>query len=292
MFISKRPVRSLCRHEKVGGCVRAFWALYKREVLRFLRQRSRVVGALATPLVFWFLVGGGLGKSFQAPGTSGAGYFEFFFPGVLALSVLFTAIFSTMSVIEDRNEGFLQGVLVAPTSRLNVWAAKVVGGATLGLIQGLVLLAVATMSGVQWNFSAFVPVVILLFSMGAALTSLGFLFAWKLNSMQGYHGIMNIVLMPMWILSGAVFPAQEGSLFFKLAAAVNPLSYGMRALRDVLEVGGAGAVASELGSGYSSGMSSNGWSFFFFQGNFVMFLMLVGCAVISLKMMSPSHKPT
>lgn len=259
--------------------MRAFWALYKREVLRFLRQRSRVVGALATPLVFWFLVGGGLGDRFQAPGATGAGYFEFFFPGVLALSVLFTAIFSTMSVIEDRNEGFLQGVLVAPASRFSVWAAKVVGGATLGLFQGLVLLFVASLSGVQWNFAAIIPVIILLFSMGAALTALGFLFAWRLNSMQGYHGIMNIVLMPMWILSGAVFPAQDGSLFFKLAAAVNPLSYGMRALRDVLEVGSAHSSAAQS------------WSFFFFQGNFVMLLMLVGCAAISLKMMSPSQKP-
>ncbi len=167
----------------------ALGALYWRELLRFARQRSRWMGALMTPLVFWFLVGTGLGDSFRGPGAdSGTGYFEFFFPGALALSVLFTAIFSTISVIEDRHQGFLQGVLVSPVSRATIIASKVLSGATLGLVQGLLLLAVARISGVDVSGASLMVIVLLLFAMGAALTALGFVFAWRLGSAPGHHG--------------------------------------------------------------------------------------------------------
>lgn len=255
--------------------MRAIWALYKREIVRFLRQRSRVIGAVLTPIVFWFLVGGGLGKNFQVAqgGITGTqetlGYFEFFFPGILALSVLFTAIFSTMSVIEDRNEGFLQGVLVSPVSRWAILISKVLSGATLGILQGLVLIIIALFSGFSLEFFSLAEALILLFTMGAALTSLGFVFAWKLDSVQGYHGIMNIVLMPMWILSGAVFPANSENFFFKWATILNPLSYGMRALRETL---------TPLPTDH------------FMQGNCVMTLMLVACSFIAVHLMGKSLK--
>ncbi len=180
-------------------------ALWKREILRFLRQPSRLVGALATPLLFWLLIGSGFGKSFQDQ-ASGQNYFEFFFPGALSMSVLFTAIFSTMSVIEDRHQGFLQGVLVSPASRAAIVGAKVLGGASLALMQGLLLLLISPLAGVKLTLLMFLSVGLLLFVMALCLTGLGFLFAWKIDSVQGYHGIMNIVLMPMWMLSGSLFP--------------------------------------------------------------------------------------
>src|SRR5689334_3690606 len=115
-------------------------ALTKREILRFARQRSRWIGALATPLLFWGLIGAGLGNSFSDPsGMTQGGYLSFFFPGTIALAVLFTAIFSTISVIEDRHQGFLQGVLVSPIPRSSFVMAKVLGGAILGLVQGLLI---------------------------------------------------------------------------------------------------------------------------------------------------------
>ncbi|NCN42648.1 ABC transporter permease [bacterium] len=255
--------------------MRSTWVLFKREIIRFLRQKSRVIGAVVTPIVFWFLVGGGLGRSFQASIQTGTevvnsgGYFEFFFPGILALSVLFTAIFSTISVIEDRNEGFLQGVLVSPVSRWSVFLSKILSGAVLGLMQGLVLIAIALVTGFSFEFYSIVQAFALLFIMGAALTALGFVFAWKLDSVQGYHSIMNVVLMPMWILSGAVFPAQNENFFFKWATTLNPLSYGMRALRESL-------------SPYPSQH--------FFQGSFVMFLLFVACAFVAVNMMNQSSK--
>lgn len=211
----------------------ATFALTKREILRFVRQRSRWVGALATPLLFWFLIGGGLGDSFRdSSGASEGGYLAFFYPGAILLSVLFTAIFSTISVIEDRHQGFLQGVLVSPVQRSALVLAKVLGGALLGLLQGMLLLAFAPLAGAQLNLPSFLGVVLLLFLIAAALTAMGFVFAWIIDSTQGYHGIMNVVFVPMWILSGAVFPPKEGT-FLGWVTVVNPLSYGVKAIRQL-----------------------------------------------------------
>ncbi len=249
----------------------ALLALYKREILRFLRQRSRLIGALLTPLLFWFMIGGGLGDSFRSPGVGGGteDYFQFFFPGALALSVLFTAIFSTISVIDDRHQGFLQGVLVAPVSRWVIVASKILSGASLGVLQGILLLLVARVSGFHWGLAAFLESLVLLFFMGAALTALGFVFAWKLDSVQGYHSIMNMVLMPMWILSGAVFPTEGAMSIFRWVSLLNPLSYAMRGLRDVLSKGGLAELSA---THFSQGLS-------------VMLLMIVACASVSVALM-------
>ncbi len=213
--------------------ISATCALTKREILRFVRQRSRWIGALATPLLFWALVGGGLGNSFSDPsGLSQGGYLSFFFPGTIALSVLFTAIFSTMSVIEDRHQGFLQGVLVSPIPRSSFVLAKVLGGALLGLLQGLLILLFAPLVGVHLDFLGLLETVSILFMMAAALTALGFIFAWVIDSVQGYHGVMNVVFIPMWILSGAVFPAKD-KLIFNMLQNINPLTYGITAIREI-----------------------------------------------------------
>jgi ABC-2 type transport system permease protein len=210
------------------------YALWKREIVRFVRQPSRWIGALATPLLFWVLIGGGMQHSFANP-TGGQSYFEFFFPGAISLSVLFTAIFSTISVIEDRHQGFLQGVLVSPVPRSAVVLSKVLGGATLGILQGLLLLLLSPLIGLHLGLAQLCMIVALLFLMASALTVLGFFFAWKIDSMQGYHSIMNIVLFPMWLLSGAVFPLSGSNVVFQWIARVNPLAYGLFALRSFFE---------------------------------------------------------
>lgn len=213
----------------------AIYQLWRRELLRFTRQRSRWIGALATPLLFWLLIGGGLGTSFRDPTQSSpGGYLEFFYPGSVVLSVLFTAIFSTMSVIEDRHQGFLQGVLVAPVPRSTFVFAKILGGATLSTLQGGLLLALAPLAGIGLTLPRVAALLVLLFIIGAALTALGFVFAWKIDSVQGYHGIMNMVLVPMWILSGAVFPSSGGFGVFSWLQKINPLAYGVKAFRGIL----------------------------------------------------------
>src|SRR5687767_2816789 len=124
-------------------------SLARRELVRFLRQRHRVMGALATPVVFWLLIGGGMGRSFSAGGPGGSNYLQYFFPGTVVMILLFTAIFSTISIIEDRREGFLQSVLVAPVPRMAIVLGKVLGGTVLAFGQGLLFLLLAPLVGVR-----------------------------------------------------------------------------------------------------------------------------------------------
>ncbi len=215
--------------------LRAIWYLFYREVLRFTRLRSRWIGSLATPLLFWFMIGGGVGASFGNDSGPGApGYFEFMFPGILVMAVLFTSIFSTVSVIEDRHQGFLQGVLVTSVPRWNFVLAKILSGAALGLLQAVLLILVASLTGIQVALSAWAGAVLLLFSMGLLLTALGFAFAWILDSVQGFHGIMNLILMPMWILSGSLFPVDRGPKLLQIIGMLNPLSYAVKPLRELI----------------------------------------------------------
>jgi len=224
--------------------VRAAYALARREVVRFLRQPSRIVGAFAPPLLAWLLLGAGFGASFRAPG--GASYLGWFFPGTVVLVVLFAAIFSTISVIEDRREGFLQAVVVSPVSPLAVAAGKIAGGTLLALAQGGALLLLAPVLGYTPSMAALVPALLVLAFVALALTGLGLAIAWMLESTQGFHAIMNLFLIPMWFLSGSFFPSEGAPAWLRAAMAVNPLTYGVAALRHALDPGASGLPSSGL----------------------------------------------
>ncbi len=214
----------------------ATYALWRRDVIRFLRQRSRIVGALGTPLVFWVLLGSGLGSSFRvgSTGVPVGGYLEYFYPGTLALILLFTAIFSTISVIEDRHEGFLQGVMVAPAPRLAIVLGKILGGTTLALLQAMLFLLLAPLANTRIPLET-LPLLALVLTMFAfALTGLGFVLAWMLDSTQGFHAVMNLLLFPMWLLSGAGFAPAGASEWRRYVMLVNPMTYGVSALRTIL----------------------------------------------------------
>ena len=211
------------------------YTLWWREMVRFFRQRDRVIGALGTPLVFWLLLGLGLGKSFSAPvAPEGHGYLEYFFGGTIVLVLLFTAIFSTISIIEDRREGFLQAVLVAPVGRFALVLGKILGGTTLALIQGLVFVLLAPFVGVSLSVVAVIWLVVVMFLLAFALTGLGFLLAWRMDSTQGFHAIMNLFLIPLWLLSGAVFPPSGAPAFMRWIMMCNPVYYGVIAIRHGL----------------------------------------------------------
>ena len=203
-------------------------ALARREIVRFLRQKSRVVGAVAPPLVMWILVGAGFRGSFREDS------FGYFFPGTVVLVVLFAAIFATISVIEDRREGFLQGVLVSPVAPSAIALGKILGGTALGLIQGLPLLVLVPVAGLKADAAGLLTAAALLVVLAFALTALGFAIAWCLESTQGFHAIMNLFLIPMWLLSGAFFPVDGAPAWLRAAMAVNPLTYGVAALRRAL----------------------------------------------------------
>ncbi|MDB5321584.1 MAG: multidrug efflux pump, inner rane subunit [Phycisphaerales bacterium] len=212
-------------------------SLAKRELVRFLRQRNRIIGALATPIVFWLLIGAGMGRSFQgAPGGGGDGnYLRYFYPGTVLMILLFTAIFSTISIIEDRREGFLQSVLVAPISPMVIVLGKVLGGTALAFGQGLIFLVLAPLVGFSFTPISFLLALFVMFVVAFALTALGFCIAWRMSSTQGFHAIMNLFLMPMWFLSGALFPASGAMAGLQWVIRLNPLSYGLSALRQTMQ---------------------------------------------------------
>ena len=221
----------------------AVLSLGTRELIRFFRQPTRVVGAIGQPLIFWILFGTGLRASFQAPewAPTGMSYQEFFLPGIAVLIVLFTAIFSTISVIEDRREGFLQSVLVAPVPRLAIVLGKLTGGVVLSVVQAGVFLTLGPLLiwlGLAPPMELALTPGVVLASMGflvllsLALTALGYCIAWPMESTQGFHAIMSIFLMPMWLLSGAFFPPGDDWLGWVIR--LNPLTYGVAGLRRSL----------------------------------------------------------
>ena len=218
-----------------AGLTLPAFTLWWREVVRFYRQRSRVVGVIASPLLFWLVIGSGFGTSFRSGNAPGQQhYLDYFYPGALIMIVLFTSIFTMMSVIEDRKEGFLLSVMVAPVPRSAIVLGKVLGGTTLSAIQGLIFLAFAPFVGVHMNFVQFLLVVLVVFLVSFALTGLGFAIAWPMDSSQAFHAIINLFLIPLWLLSGALFPLSGASGWLRILMQVNPLTYGVEALRGLL----------------------------------------------------------
>ena len=220
------------------GVLLPAFTLWWREIVRFYRQKTRVVGVLASPLVFWLVIGSGFGTSFR----SGAGpgqqhYLDYFYPGALIMIVLFTSIFTMMSVIEDRKEGFLLSVLVAPVPRSAIVLGKVLGGTALSTIQGLIFLIFAPFTGVHLEPVQVLLVAVVVFLVSFALTALGFAIAWPMDSSQAFHGIVNLFLIPLWLLSGALFPLAGASGWIRVLMRLNPLTYGVEALRALLYPG-------------------------------------------------------
>src|ERR1700693_2312391 len=161
-----------------------------RGIVRFYRQTTRVVGVLASPLVFWLVIGSGFGTSFRSGGGPGQQhYLDYFYPGALIMIVVFTSIFTMMSVIEDRKEGFLLSVLVAPVPRTAIVLDRVLGGTTLSAVQGLVFLAFAPLLGVHIDALGCLLIGLTIFLTSFSLTALGFAIAWPMDSTQAFHGI-------------------------------------------------------------------------------------------------------
>lgn len=235
-----------------GGLWPAALTLWKREMVRFFRQKNRVVSALVTPVLLWVGLGAGLDKSFVSPGApglapgavgeaasgleavSGPGYMMYFFPGTLTMILLFTAIFSTISVIEDRREGFLQAVLVAPIPRLSIVLGKVFGGASIAMVQALVFLLLWPLVGSFPGVGAALAAAGVLALLSIAMTAMGLCIAWPMDSTAAFHAVMMLFLMPMWFLCGAVFPVSTAMPWLRVLMWANPLTYGQAVLSRAL----------------------------------------------------------
>lgn len=212
--------------------------LWKRDLLHFLRQPARIAGFIGSPLIFWIVIGSGFNRSFSySPDHPGISYLEFYFPGTIVLTMLFTAIFASISIIEDRHSGFLQGVLVAPVPRLSVASGKILGAATLAFIQALLLMVMVPFLGIGMSLAGLGASLLALFVLGIGLAGLGFLIAWRMDTTQGFHAVMNLVLVPLWLLSGALFPIDGASAWMGTIIRLNPLYYGMSAFRQALYLG-------------------------------------------------------
>lgn len=219
----------------------ATYSLWRRDVVRFLRQPSRVAGALLAPAIAWFVIGSGMGATFSG------GFLPFYFPGSLALIVLLTATLSTASIVEDRHEGFLQGVLASPAPRVAIVLGKALGTTTLAVLNGVLFLMLIPWSGLTPGLANLLAAVACVALLGLALSSLGILIAWPLESTQGFHAIMVIVLVPMWLLSGAVFPATGAPPWVQVLMRFNPLTPAVEILRALLTETPVTNVASRAG---------------------------------------------
>jgi ABC-2 type transport system permease protein len=215
--------------------LRGIYIIWYRDVLRFARDRARIVGALGQPVLFLFIFGSGL-RATMGGGQSGLGadYVAFLFPGVVAMSVLFTSVFSAMGIVWDREFGFLKEVLVAPVSRWAVAVGKALGGASQALLQGTIVLLLAPLAGVPLTPLLIVQMLPLMALLAFALTSLGIVIASRMKSMEGFQVVMNFLVMPMFFLSGALFPLNDVPGWLAVLTRLDPVTYGVDPLRRVV----------------------------------------------------------
>jgi ABC-2 type transport system permease protein len=230
-----------------GGLLGAIYIVWWRDLLRYWRDRARVAASLAQPLLYLVIFGTGLASSLGggfAAGT-GIGYTQFIFPGVISMSVLFTSIFGAMSIVWDREFGFMRELLVAPIDRSAIAIGKTLGGATQAMIQGLILLILAPFVGVTLDVRTVVEVVALVFVLSFGLSAMGVALASAMRSMQGFQVVMNFLMMPMFFLSGALFPLVGLPVWMTVLTRLNPASYGIDPIRRVL-LGASGFPAERL----------------------------------------------
>jgi ABC-2 type transport system permease protein len=211
----------------------AVYIMWLREMKRYLRSKSRIVGSLAQPLLFLLSFGYGLGAVFQAAGQGN--YIEFLAPGIIGMSIIFTSIFNGMQVIWDRQFGFLKETMVAPVSRVSIMLGRTLGGATTAAVQGCVVLAVTIVAGFRpISLPLILPAMLVMLLIGILFSGLGIMIASKLRDMQGFQLIMNFLVMPLFFLSGALFPLTTVPAALRIIAYADPLSYGIDAMRALL----------------------------------------------------------
>jgi ABC-2 type transport system permease protein len=211
--------------------LRGAYTIWYRDILRFVRDRTRIVASMAQPLLFLFVFGTGLAPSMAAASGGALDFRQFMFPGILAMAVLFTAIFSAVSIVWDREFGFLKEVLVAPVSRTAVALGKVAGGATVAMFQGAIVLLLAPFIGVRLGVATIIELVGLMLLLACVATAFGLVIAARQRTMEGFQMMMNFLLMPMFFLSGAFFPLRGLPLWMTWLSRIDPVTYGVDSLR-------------------------------------------------------------
>ncbi len=212
--------------------MKAVYIMWLREVKRFVRSKSRIVGALGQPVLFLIALGYGLGPVFAKAGQGN--YLEFIAPGIIGMTIIFTAIFNGMQIIWDRQFGFLKETMVAPVSRTSIMFGRTLGGATVATLQGVLVLIIAIVAGFRPSWLGILPAIVAMLFIAFLFSALGIAVASKLRDMQGFQLIMNFLVMPLFFLSGALFPLNDVPAALLWIARFDPLSYGVDALRAFL----------------------------------------------------------
>lgn len=209
------------------------YTLWLRDITRFLRDKPRIVSSAAQPLLWLFILGMGLSTAFVRGGDPE--YIKFIYPGIISMSVLFTSMFSAVSIIWDKEFGFLKEVLVAPIPRWAVAVGRALGGSSVAVLQGTIILLFAPIVGVSFSPGQLVAAFLTMFLIAFAMTSFGIFIASKMHTHEGFQVMTNFLLLPMFFLSGAMFPTNRGlPSWMEVLVRIDPLSYGVDALRQVL----------------------------------------------------------
>lgn len=213
----------------------AIYVLWLREMKRFVRAKSRIIGALAFPLFFLAFLGLGF-RRMAIPGLSeDVNYISFLVPGILGMSLLFSSTFGGLSVLWDREFGFLKEIMVAPVSRVSIVLGRIAGGITTALIQGLFILAISFLIGFRLSSFLVLPVVLIFMVLiSVTFLGLGLIFASKMRDMQGFSIVMNFVIFPLFFLSGALYPLENFPVWLRVLSSIDPLTYGIDGLRGIM----------------------------------------------------------
>ena len=213
--------------------MRIIYIIWLRQLKRYFRARARIIGSLGQPLLFLLAIGFGFGPIFQKAGQGN--YIQFITPGIIAMSILFTSLFSGTEVIWEKQFGFLKETLVAPVSRSLIMIGRTLGSATVASLQGIIVLAISSAIGFRIQNFALLPVsLVFIFLISLFFTSLGTAIGSMLEDMQGFQLIMNFLVMPLFFLSGSLFPLDNAPKALKIIAAIDPLTYGVDGLRGTL----------------------------------------------------------
>jgi ABC-2 type transport system permease protein len=213
--------------------MRTIYILWLRQIKRYLRSKPQTIGSLAQPVLFLVAFGFGFGPIFKKAG--GGNYIDFIAPGIIAQGILFTAVFSGIQMIWDRQFGFLKETLVAPVSRFEIMFGRTIGGATIATFQGIIIFILSLVIGFRPYNWAMVPLsLIFMFLIAFVFTALGTAIASTMEDFQGFQLIINFLIMPLFFLSGALFPLNNVPWFIGLFSRIDPLTYGVDGLRSTL----------------------------------------------------------
>jgi ABC-2 type transport system permease protein len=224
--------------------VRPIYVICLREFIKFFREKSRLLGTLARPVLWLFVVGNGM-SSLVKP-HAGFTYVQFIFPGMIGMTILFSSIFSSISIVWDREFGFMKEMLVAPISRLSIVIGKTISGTLISVAQAIIILVLIPFLGIPLTVSQFFEVVAVAVLVSFCITSLGILIAARLTSFDGFNIIMNFLVMPMLFLSGAMYPVTAMPSALRHMTFINPLTYGIDAFKHVLLRSGAPPLGPEF----------------------------------------------